>query len=110
MVDYIEYKGKQYPVRIKYSSVMNAAKEAAAKKMEDLESLTLVLYYGLKSGHQFTGDEMTLTRDDMQWILDEDQAYEMFINLYTKYISDTTGLQKQAIETNVKKNLPLNNT
>lgn len=67
MVEYITYKGEKYPVRIAWSTLKKIARE----QMDEWEQAETALWFGLVSGHVADNKELTLTRDDVQFILDE---------------------------------------
>ena len=77
MVDYIEYKGQQLPFKICYYSLSRFQKETGkdlsvindiSKNMYDFE---ILIYHAFKAGHLMEGKEMTITRDDVPFILDK---------------------------------------
>lgn len=72
-IAHIEYKGKQYPIRISYY-VMKMLKAKTGKNIEELgEDMALyedLLYYALESGAKYTGVEMKLNLDEMEDALD----------------------------------------
>lgn len=77
MVQYITYKEKKLPVRISYL----ALKKVALEKGMDLGSMDTtslspelmegLLFYGLVSGAKAEGSTLTLTKEDMEDVLDE---------------------------------------
>lgn len=67
MVDYITYKGEKYPVRIAWSTLKKIARE----DLDQWEQAELALWCGLISGHVAENKELTLKREDVEFILDE---------------------------------------
>lgn len=88
MVDYIHYKGEQYPIRIAYSAAKRF--KAETKKdfdellKDDLSALEIILWYGLISGHVAENKELTLKRDEMEYILDE--SLEEFTRILSGFL------------------------
>jgi hypothetical protein len=86
-VIYLSYKKEQLPARIKYYALRKFKQEAGISwdeviaKMGDKKSpadpyelfthLEVLLYHSLVAGHRFDDKEMTLKRDDMEFVLDE---------------------------------------
>lgn len=67
MVDYINYKGEKYPVRIAWSTLKKISRE----QMDEWEQAETALWFGLVSGHIADNRELKLTREEVQFILDE---------------------------------------
>lgn len=75
-VEYISYKEDKLPIRISYS-VLKHLKAELGKDIselslgEDLKYLEVILWYGLLSGHEAISKELTITREKVEYILDE---------------------------------------
>lgn len=69
----ITYKGKQYPVRISYYALKMLRSETG-KNIEDAHKdmalYEALLYYALVAGHNYTGKELDIKKEDMVWMLD----------------------------------------
>lgn len=77
MVDHIEFRGEKLPFKICYYSLSRFQKETGkdlsvisdiSKNMYDFE---ILIYHAFKAGHLMEGKEMTITRDDVPFILDQ---------------------------------------
>jgi len=70
----ITYNGAKYPVRISYYAIKKF-QEDTKKDLEeitnDISLLEVLLWYGLVAGHKVEGKELLLTKDDMEFVLDE---------------------------------------
>lgn len=74
MIEFINYQGEKYPIRISYYVLMMAQKESGLKLEEldsNLESQQSILWYALVAGARMAKKELTLKREDMVWVLDE---------------------------------------
>ncbi|MCE5346798.1 MAG: hypothetical protein LLG13_11010 [Bacteroidales bacterium] len=74
MIEYITYQGKKYPIRVSYYVIMMAQKESGLKLEQidtNLESQQTIIWYALIAGHKMAKKELTLTREECVWILDE---------------------------------------
>lgn len=106
MVEYIEIKGKNYPIRIGYFALKNTSKEMEQKngngkklKIEDLigddiEVYEPLLYYSLVQGAKITDQDMDFERDDMEWVLD--LVMMDFVSLIPKFFptAEEAGMGK----------------
>ena len=74
LVQYINYQGEKWPVRISYSAIRRFWEETG-KGIEAIENeislMEVLLWYGLIAGHRAENKPMTLKREDMEFILDE---------------------------------------
>lgn len=80
MTESIDYKGKNYPVKIGYYAMKKAGDELKQTTGQELtldsimsagiEVLEPVLYYGLVMGHELEGKELDLPREKMEFVLD----------------------------------------
>lgn len=87
MVEYITYKDKKYPVRLSYR-VFKGMKDqfkGAAPNLDSLdpEVLETMLWYGLQSGHKAIDTPMTLTKENMEDVLDE--CFTEFLKIVPKF-------------------------
>ncbi|HPI82198.1 MAG TPA: hypothetical protein PK122_03130 [Candidatus Paceibacterota bacterium] len=74
IVQYINYAGSKYPVRISYLAIKKFQEETGkdlAELDEDFSYLETLLWYGLIAGHRAEGKEITIRREDMELVLDE---------------------------------------
>jgi len=96
MTDFINYGGKKYPIKISFVALNSFEKESGktlAEVGEALEPHTIILWHALKAGHRLAGEELTLTRDDMEWVLDESLAeyQRVFMDSMVKISDALTG-------------------
>ena len=104
MTDFINYDGKKYPIKVSFVALNSFEKETGktlSEVGEALEPHTIILWHALKAGHRLAGEEVTLTRDDMEWVLDESLAeyQKIFMDSMVK-ISD--ALSGKKVETKKK--------
>lgn len=80
MVQYINYKGEKYPVRISYYAIKKLKDEGKNIQLGvddqslasmDAEILEILLYHSLIAGAKAENKEMELPREEMEWVLDE---------------------------------------
>ncbi len=92
MVEYITYKGEKYPVRIAWSTLKKIARE----DMDQWEQAETALWFGLISGHVADNKELNLTREDVQFILDESlDEYNEIMRKSNPPVSDKEGDDKK---------------
>jgi hypothetical protein len=100
MIKNIEYKGKQYPVRVSYYALKKTQQEMKNQKdgkeltMEqimsgDIETYEPLLYYALMAGHHFENKELEIKREEIEWVLDE--CLNHFIELLPSFFQDGGG-------------------
>jgi hypothetical protein len=70
----IEYKGSKYPVRVSHMA-LKGLKADTGKTVEDLSMKNIELYeslfyHSLRAGAEYTGQPMTLKKEDMEKVLD----------------------------------------
>jgi len=74
MVQNITYKGEKWPVRISYYAIKKFQEETG-KEISEIDTsisyLETLLWYGLIAGHNAANKELTLKREEMEFILDE---------------------------------------
>lgn len=75
MVDYIEYKEKQYPIKVGYMT-LKMLKIKTGKNLEeigagDFDVYETVLFWALTQGAKATGETMPFKEEDMAEILDD---------------------------------------
>ncbi len=102
MVEYINYEGRELPVRISYYVLKMFKKEKGvsisdlSQKDTDVEVYESLLYYGLVSGHK--ADKIPLPKEvcpeNMEDILDE--CFMEFMALMPKFFPDEEGKKKKA--------------
>ncbi len=87
MIKFLEYEGKKYPVRVSYYAI-KMLKEDIGRSLigmadDDFEAQELLLYYSLKMGARKTGEEFTLTKLDMENMMDE--VYMDFMKIIPEF-------------------------
>jgi hypothetical protein len=73
-MDYLKFKGVDWPVRVSYYALkqyQNETKKGIETLEEDLSNLEIILHYAIVAGCKAENKEFTLTRADMELILDE---------------------------------------
>ena len=74
IVQFLPFRGQKYPVRISYYAIKKFQQETG-KAIEELDTdialLESLLWYGLVAGAQAENNELTLKREDMEFVLDE---------------------------------------
>jgi hypothetical protein len=73
MVNYIELSGQKHPVRISYY-VLKHFKIETGRDLDGFNSVTdiePVLFYAMQAGYKAINKEMTIKRDDMEFLIDE---------------------------------------
>jgi len=93
MVKYINYEGKDYPIRISYYA-LKKLKETLGRSLSaeddgtDYEVYETLLFYGLQKGHQKMSPEETFPfkREDMEDVMDE--VYIDFMKLVPQFFSE----------------------
>jgi len=96
MVDYITYEGKQLPVKISFSALNAFEKETGltmSKIGEELHFHEVILWHALRAGHYKAKEELTIKREDVEWILDEclGQYQKIFMDSMVRIQNDLTG-------------------
>lgn len=74
IVQHITYKGEKWPVRISYYCIKKFQEETKRDISEvdkDISLLEVLLWYGLVAGHSAENKQITLKREEMEFILDE---------------------------------------
>lgn len=92
-MDYLTFKGEQWPVRVSYYALKQYQLETG-KGIETLEddvtNLEILLDYALKAGCKAEDKEYTLKREDMEFILDE--SLSDFNKILTGSFAPSDGL------------------
>lgn len=74
LIDYITYKGEKLPLRISYYAIKHFQDETG-KNLELIDSemglIEVLLWHALVSGHKADNKELKVTRDEMEFILDD---------------------------------------
>lgn len=115
MVEYIEYNGKRYPVRVSYFVLQNFKKETGKtfdqaqqemKKTGDMSMFETVLWLALQSGARKTREPLVVTefkndgsaferemkKEDMEFVLDD--CFKEFMDLLEKMLpADEEGAE-----------------
>jgi hypothetical protein len=105
MVEFITYQGQKLPIRVSYYVLMMAQKESGLNIMEfekNLESQQLILYYALVAGHKMAKKELTLTKEDMIWVLDE--CYLDYQKATFQFAKALIEVQQKALEESTEGN------
>ena len=82
----ITYKGVKWPVRISYYAIKQFTKDTGvgiADIDKDISYLETLLWFGLIAGCNAVDRELTLKREDMEFILDE--SMEEFNSLIMRF-------------------------
>lgn len=108
MLKYITYKGEKYPIRVNYYVLMMA--EEAHGEIDYMQLLTKfsaqkdVLWWGLEAGHKMANMELSLKREDMQWVLDESyKEFQKILIAFTKELIDMKDEVLNDSDSGVKK-------
>jgi len=96
MVDYITYEGKQLPVKISFSALNAFEKETGLTMSqigEELKNHEIILWHALRAGHYKAKEELTIKREDVEWILDEclGQYQRIFMDSMVRIQDELTG-------------------
>ena len=73
-VNYLTFKGKQYPIRVSYYALKQYQLETGKTVDtidEDITNLETLLYYALKAGAKADNKSLDLDRSEMEMVLDE---------------------------------------
>jgi hypothetical protein len=73
-MNYLTFKGEQYPVRVSYYALKQYQVETGKgieSIDEDLTNLETLLYYSLVAGSKAEDKELPLKKEDMEFFLDE---------------------------------------
>ena len=73
-MDFINYKGKELPIRVSYYALKQYQKETGkdiSSLDDNIENLEILLYHAIVAGHKAEDKECTINRDDIELILDE---------------------------------------
>lgn len=77
MIKHIVFKEKKYPIKIGYYTIKmlkaetNKDIEEVFAEGTDLVIFETLLFYALKQGCKYTGEEFTFTKEDMEDVLDD---------------------------------------
>jgi hypothetical protein len=98
MVEYVNIKGKKYPVRVSYYALLKAQKDSGVSLDQiesDIEAQQHLLWYALEAGHHFMNEKMPkeLKKEDAIWYLDE---------CYMEFQQAILAFAKQLVETQEK--------
>ena len=96
MVDYIKYKGESYPIKISFKALNDFEKETGKVMSEIGEALAtheIICWFGLVAGHRMDEKELKLTREDVEWILDESLGtyQKIFMDSMVKLSEELSG-------------------
>ena len=102
MTDRLNYLEKSYPIKVGYYAIKHTQREIRETtntelSMEnvlrgDLEVMEPMIYYALKMGHRLEGQEMTISRDEIEFMLDV--CLFDFLKLVQKFKPDEQPLGK----------------
>jgi len=73
-MDYLTYKGTEWPLRVSYYALKQYQLETGKgieTLEEDISNLEILLHYSLVAGCKAEDKECTLKREDMEFMLDE---------------------------------------
>lgn len=88
----ITYKGEQWPVRISYYAIKQFTKDTGVDIRDidkDVSYLETLLWFGLIAGCNAESKELTLKREEMEFILDE--SMNEFNDAIMKFFPTGTG-------------------
>lgn len=81
MTETIKYKGVEYPFKVGYYALKHTSRElkaATGKEIElekllsgEMENYEPLLWHSLVMGHKLEDKDLTLKREDMEFVLDE---------------------------------------
>ncbi len=100
IVQYLPFRGQKYPVRISYYAIKKFQQETG-KAIEELDSdislLESLLWYGLVAGAQAENSELTIKREDMEFVLDESlvEFNEMLMSFFPLPSGQTSNSKKK---------------
>jgi len=97
-MNYLNYQGNKLPVRVSYYAIKHFqldTKKPIDDIDDDISLMEVLLYYALQAGHKAEGREMTLTRDQMEMILDE--CMDEFINSFTDFFQNLSAEQQKGL-------------
>lgn len=86
MVEYIEYNGQKYPIRLGNYSIAVFEQEQGVtldQLGKDVRLYEPLLFFALEQGHRFLKKELKLTREEMTFVLDE--CFLQFIETFPKF-------------------------
>ena len=73
-MDYLNYKKSKWPVRVSYYALkqyqVETGKDVSTIE-DDMTNLEVLLFHSLVAGSKAENTEMTIKRDDMEFMLDE---------------------------------------
>ena len=100
MVQNLNYLGEKYPIRISYYAIKNFQTETGkdiSELDEDISHLETLLYYSLVAGHRAEKKEMTLTKDDMEFMLDEclTEFNDLILNFFPYAVDEDGDISKK---------------
>lgn len=87
LIEYIDYKGEKYPLRISYYAIKHFQDETQ-KSLELIDSemglIEPLLWYSLVAGHKAEDKELTLKREEIEFMLDEtlDQFNSIIVSFF----------------------------
>jgi len=73
-MDYLNYKGNKWPLRVSYYALKQYQQETGKgieTLEEDITNLEILLHYAIEAGCKAENKLFSLTRSDMELILDE---------------------------------------
>jgi len=74
-MDYLTYKGQKLPIRVSYYAIKQYQIETGKtidSIDENISNLEILLYYAIIAGCRAEGKEVSIKREDMEFILDEE--------------------------------------
>lgn len=99
MIEFITYQGEKYPVRVSSYAMEMAQKETNVSLGEienNFEGQKALLWYALVAGHRMAKKELTLKREDIEWILDE--CYFEYIEITVKFAQSLIDISDRLTE------------
>jgi len=84
MVKILKYKDKEYPYRVSFRAIAGLQRETkkdlnnTLAQLDDIDSITSLLYYSLQQGHKDEKIKLHIKRDDCYDLLEEGN-FETFV-------------------------------
>lgn len=99
-MDYINFKNQKLPVRVSYYSLKQYQKETGKDLStldDNIENLEILLYHSLVAGHKAEDKEMTIPREDMEFVLDEamGEFNAIIISSFPTSLNQSTDTKKK---------------
>lgn len=99
-IEYLNYKGEKWPIRVSYYAIKKFQEETGKELTEldrDISLIEPLLWYSLVAGHTAEGKPMTLKRDEMEFMLDEsmDEFNHLMLGFFPAPVAKTSDEPKK---------------